>query len=175
MSINFEFQNLDFVVLRDGTWAVFVKDPNTNEGILVCRDRGYLELADYDKNLCCDNGKTPSYDVMIVIRGCKAFGRAIDLVEGRGIYLTEEIIFDRRKHLNFKSLNNKHIIVFRGGTVGKPNPENEAFVTENHSLKYSYFDENTGQCSTNSSYDIVRIVEINSYYEIKTIFTGKER
>lgn len=176
MSINFEFKNLDFVVLRDGTWAVFVKDPDTNEGIFVCRDKGYLELADYDKNLCCDNGETPSYDVMIVIRGCKAFGRAIDLVEGHGIYLTEEIIFDRRKHLDFKNLNNKHIIVFRDGTVGKPSPENEAFVTtENLYLKYSSFDESTGQYTSNSLYSISRIIEVNSDCEIKVIFRSKEK
>jgi len=175
VKINFEFQNLDFVILRDGTWAVFVKDPNTNEGIFVCRDRGYLELADYDKNLYCDGGDTPAFDIMVVVRGCKAFGRAADIVEGRAIALTEEIIFDRRNHIIFRNLNNKHLIIFRNGTVGKPDSENGAFVTENHSLKYSYFDENTGQYASNSLYDIVRIVEINSYYEIKTIFTGKER
>lgn len=175
MSINFEFKNLDFVVLRDGTWAVFVKDPDTNEGIFVCRDKGFLELADYDKNLCCDNGEFPQFDIMVVVRGCKAFGRARDIIEGCGIILTEEIIFDRRNHLNFKSLNNKHLVIFRNGTVGKPDSVNKTFVTENHSLKYFYFDEKTGQYSTNSSYDIVRIIEMNSDCEFKTIFKGELR
>lgn len=171
MSINFEFKNLDFVMFRDNTWAVFVEDPSTKEGIFVCQT-GYLELADYDTNLCCDSGEHPDYDVMVVIRGCKSFARAKHICEERGILITEEIVFDRRKHIDFKSLDKKHLIVFRNGTVGKPDPVNEAFVTtENHSLKYSCFDEKTGQHTSNSLYGISRIVEMNSEnYEIKVIF-----
>lgn len=175
VEVNFEFKNLDFVMLRDGTWAVFIKDPNTNEGIFVCRDRGYLELADYDKNLFCDSGATPHFDIMVVIRGCKAFGRAIDLVEGRGIYLTEEIIFDRRKCIDFKSLNEKYLVVFRNGVVGKPNPKKEVITTiDGYDLKYSCFDEITGKYF-NSAFDIMRIVQVRPEYEYKTIFKSKEK
>ena len=174
MLINFEFKNLDFVMFRDNTWAVFVKDPNNNEGIFVCQKHGFLELADYDTNLCCDSGEHPEFDIMVVIRGCKSFTRAIDVIKERGIILFEEIVFDRRKHIDFKSLNENYIVVFRNGVVGKPNSEKEAFITtEGYDLKYHNFDEATGKYF-NSVFDIMRIVDINSDYKLQTIFKSKE-
>lgn len=174
MSINFEFKNLDFVMFRDETWAVFVKDPNTNEGIFVCQT-GYLELADYDTNLCCDDGESPQFDIMVVVRGCKAFGRARDIVEGRQIILTEEIVFDRRKCIDFKSLNEKYLVIFRNGVVGKPDPVKEVITTiDGYDLKYSCFDEITGKYF-NSGFDIMRIVQVRPEYEYKTIFKSKEK
>ena len=174
MSINFEFKNLDFVMFRDNTWAVFVKDPNNNEGIFVCQEKGFLELADYDTNLCCDSGEHPEFDIMVVLRGCKSFTRAIDVIKGRGIIPIEEIVFDRRKHIDFKSLNEKHLVIFRNGVVGKPNPKKEAITTiDNYDLKYSSFDEITGKYF-NSVFDIVRIVQVRPEYEYRTIFKSKE-
>lgn len=174
VSINFEFKNLDFVMFRDDTYAVFVRDPSTNEGIFVCQT-GYLELADYDTNLRCDGGTHPDYDVMVVVRGCRNFVRARDIIEGRGMMITEEIVFDRRKYIDFKSLDNKHIIIFRNGWVGKPDPDREKITTtEDYNLSYNYFDEATGEHS-NSSFDIVRIVKINSDFGLQTIFKGKEK
>lgn len=174
MSINFEFKNLDFVMFRDNTWAVFVTDSNNNEGIFVCQNIGYLELADYDMNLCCDSGEQPEFDIMVVVRGCKTFGIAKRVAEEYAPILTEKIIFDRRKHIDFKSLNENYIVVFRNGVVGKPNSEKEAFITtEGYDLKYHNFDEATGKYF-NSVFDIMRIVDINSDYKLQTIFKSKE-
>lgn len=174
MSLNFEFKNFDFVMLRNGTWAVFIKDPNTDEGNFLCQDSGYLELADYDENLYCGNGKNSRFDIMVVIRGCKTFTRAHGIALGRVTILKEEILFDRRKCIDFKSLDNTYLVIFRNGEVGKPDPEKEVITTtEDYNLKYDYFDEITGEHS-NSSFDIMKIIKINSDYDLQVIFTGKE-